>query len=289
MMPNKRIRGKCHICGEHKVLSYEHVPPVSCFNNRTSRIYKGMDMVGATNKTNSLPWEIGKLTAERNIKYEQKQKGIGWCTLCERCNNNTGSWYANSYGDLARQGYLGLKAFGLKNIKHENGYTISFKNIYPLRILKQILAMFCSINSPNFCDTNKGIREYILNKESKIIDSSKYCLYLYISMGKILRYCGESTVMNVGKDLNVLGSRTVSELTAIPFGHLLEIDPAEDRVKQEGNLFSLFSSYDYREKVDMDICLPALEVNTLFPLDYRTKSEIKSDIEKTNGLTSDQD
>jgi len=274
-MVNKNRIGKCHICGETKELTYEHIPPESCFNNHRCRAYKGIDLLGAINKTNHYPWEIQKLESKHKLKHEQKQRGMGGYTLCKKCNNFTGAWYAESFGTLIRQGYFGLKEFGWDNIRHQSIYTLSFKEIYPLRILKQIFTMFCSINDSNFTNTHTDIKDFILEKESAKIDVTKYALYIYISLGQILRYVGKSVDLKVRENLEIMSSRTISELTTFPFGNVLEFGPSDEKIKQEWNILSNFLKYKYNEKVDLDLNFPALEVNIGFPLDYRTKKEIK--------------
>lgn len=81
--------GICAICGEHKKLSFEHAPPKSAFNNKPIHLVDSDQMF------------------QENFKYTNEalsQKGWGQFTLCESCNNNTGSWYGDSFKDFAQQG-----------------------------------------------------------------------------------------------------------------------------------------------------------------------------------------
>lgn len=278
-MGGKMVTGKCHVCGEVSELSFEHVPPESCFNSKRNRVYRGLDVIGATNETNHFPWEIKELESEHRLKHEQKQRGVGWNTLCEKCNNSTGRWYAKSYGMFIRQGYFGLKDFGWSKIKHQNVYMLSFRDIYPLRVIKQIFTMFCSINGPNFTEVHPDIREFILDRESVQIDKTIYATYLYISLGNILRYIGKMVDFKVNNNFEVLKSRTISELTTLPYGHVMEFNPNRESLEQEWNLLPIFTSFKYSEMVNLDLSIPAFEVNTNFPLDYRTKDEIKTNRE----------
>jgi len=48
MARGKRVRGICHICGKHRDLSFEHVPPQSAFNNSNSVVVlKAVDWMRA--------------------------------------------------------------------------------------------------------------------------------------------------------------------------------------------------------------------------------------------------
>ena len=95
-MPKQEHCGVCHICGKYGKLSYEHIPPQSAFNN-VKRKVSTLEESLKDETENRAPWDI------EGLKYQQFQKGIGFYTLCESCNNNTGSWYANAYSSIARE------------------------------------------------------------------------------------------------------------------------------------------------------------------------------------------
>src|SRR5437899_2089757 len=83
------VEGHCYLCGVHGRLSFEHVPPESAFNHlsvlraKVDEYWEG--------RTNPIP--------EDRLKH-----GFGDYTLCERCNNNTGSWYGAHFVDWCRLG-----------------------------------------------------------------------------------------------------------------------------------------------------------------------------------------
>lgn len=86
----KRTVGKCHICGTTDELSYEHIPPRAAFSSHKNFIYFIKDVLGSE----KFPWDLsGK-------RGKQLQKGIGFYTLCDKCNNNTGAWYGDALVDL---------------------------------------------------------------------------------------------------------------------------------------------------------------------------------------------
>jgi hypothetical protein len=84
----------CHVCREEEAqLSYEHVPPRSAFNDDPTTVY-GLDNWLARD-------EEGQMSRGRI-----EQRGAGGRTLCERCNNSTGSWHGN---ELARAALAGAR------------------------------------------------------------------------------------------------------------------------------------------------------------------------------------
>ena len=75
----KKEIGYCHICGCYGELSYEHIPPENALNTNKAIIYTGDDV-------------IKRYKGEKS-KYICRQQGMGKFSLCENCNNKTGSWY----------------------------------------------------------------------------------------------------------------------------------------------------------------------------------------------------
>src|SRR5690348_901160 len=87
--------GQCCICGEKEVkLSFEHVPPRKAYNDH--RIFE----------TNIQEMVRGKWDGQA-IPAQGKwvQGGAGRYTLCEWCNNVTGSWYGTPYITWAKQAF----------------------------------------------------------------------------------------------------------------------------------------------------------------------------------------
>ena len=192
------------------------------------------------------------------------QRGIGFHTLCNSCNSNTGGWYGNAFIDFIFQGYKQL-------IKVEQSKTIElhYKGIFPNRIIKQILAMFCSINSDAFVAANPIFKKVLLNKLQTGIPLDKYAIYIYVLTGSVKRYLGTCGILNVFKQGK---SRIVSELSSPPYGFILEFDPPNDSLQI--NIADWFNVFQYDQKTDIVLQVPILECNTQFPLDYRTKQEI---------------
>ena len=262
-MWEKRKEGKCRICGKTGSLTYEHVPPRKALNSNKALVYYGRKILEKDSK--GFPWEISS-----RLKGKQLQRGIGAYTLCERCNNNTGAWYGNAFVDFIYKGYRETH-----NRKYVNNswVTITLDKIYPLRSIKQIMAMFFSINNPNLSDAHKELREFVLSKEKRGISEKEFGFYLYILRGKILKRLGIIVIGNIGE--RSFCSRIASELSTPPFGLVLEFQPKDKKGFCDITFFA--NEFDYNQKATIKLTVPVYESNSWFPLDYRTKKQMVND------------
>lgn len=262
-MKNKK-KGKCHLCGKITELTYEHVPLRKAFNEHWAFIVWGKEVIGRE----EFPWDFS------GVRGEQHQKGIGWYTLCNKCNNNTGGWYGKAFIEFTYQGYKICKKIIEKNeLINRQWVTIDFHEIYPLRIIKQIITMFFSINSPRLSDVHTELRALILNRERQGISSKAFSIYLYILIGTVARYIGIASILQLRKSRKLI--RLLSELSAPPFGYVLEINPKN---KQDYcNITYFANDFHYNKKVNLSLKIPVYECNTYFPADYRTKREVIND------------
>ncbi len=238
----RHSKGKdiCHICGKGTKLTREHVPPQSAFNDN--------------------PMVLQNIKDYLYKKAGKTQLKDGFCvyTLCNECNNNTGRWYGKAFAEFCRKG------MDVMDMEYRGKLSLCFE-IYPLRVLKQVIAMFFSVNSPTFRNNNDELVKFILSREKKYL-SSKYRIYMYFFAGNIAKWMGTQYKANLlsGKMIGI------SEIDYPPFGYVLTKDYVD-------SLFDItfFSRYDYYEKRVVEINLPICETNTPYPLDYRTKEEIE--------------
>ena len=87
---SKSKKGICHICGERKKLTFEHLPPKKANNSNRARAVTGDELMKHI-AGNEKPWDLSKR------KYKELQQGMGGYTLCEECNNKTGKYYGAEY------------------------------------------------------------------------------------------------------------------------------------------------------------------------------------------------
>ena len=251
--------GKCCICGQNRILTKEHVPPQSAYNKQKTYLLGAKEMFG---KDWLPPW---KLSLKGGRQY---QGGVFFETLCGKCNNFSGGCYGKAFLDFATQGFSYLKRIEEDHLAGK--IKINFYKIHPLKILKQIIAMFASINSPDFFTAEEELRKFVLNNEKIGLPDQNYGLYLYFLTGTIGRYVGIQGILNIKRG----ESRIISELSHPPFGFVLELNPKKTDYYCNINFFSKFK---YNEEKNLSLKIPVLESNTPYPGDYRTKQRIFDD------------
>lgn len=256
--------GRCVICGKHTVLTYEHIPPRKALNDSATKVYDAFEtMING----NNLPWDF------EGRKYNILQKGLGKYTLCKECNNNTGSWFAKEYCDFANRMYVTLNSIAMPC---DENVVVTCNNIYPLRIFKQIIAMFLSVNdSYELID----LQEFVKNKYSQQFDNRKYKVYMYINTGTMERLLPKSVIGKSGGPNNPIENMVatiVSEISTVPLGFILYFEPNE-KTEYIGIDITPFSEMKYDDKCELQLPLIFKEVNSYFPIDFRTKKQIIQD------------
>jgi len=245
--------GKCRICGAIGKLSFEHIPPEAAFNNKSVRLLEGIDAI--TKNING-------------TKYSRiSQKGFGNYTLCERCNNNTGAWYGNDFVNWCYQG------MDLLRLTNGNPHLIYIHYLCPLKIIKQIITMFFSINGDRFCENNQELVGFVLNRKRKYLNE-KYRVYTYFNYEGGTRSTGIMGKFDINKSNLLIASKPIimSEFSFRPYGYVLTIDSdIPDR-----RLFDItyFSNYDYDDFRVMSMDMKALPTHTVYAGDYREMDEI---------------
>lgn len=247
---------KCALCGSKEKLSFEHIPPRKAFNFERIKPVMGENLIEDPNR---LPWDT------TGLRYENQQSGMGYYCLCESCNNNTGSWYADEYVTLAHTLHRVLDGDKAKEWE-----GIGIKGLHPLRFIKQVITMFCDINDPDNPEFDQ-LRRFVLDKECSEMDKKKYkiCMYLTRSVNK--RYLGYSILIRENKDK--FESIAMSEITAYPFGFILYFDPT-DEIEYEGFDITCCADFNYDDECEVVMPVVIKDVNTSYPLDYRTQEQI---------------
>lgn len=224
----KKIHGICCICGQETDLTFEHIPPRAAFNRFNLRLYNYFGYI-----------------IHNNEKYISAQKGSGKYSLCSSCNNLTGEWYGAAYAEFASQGmtYHQKKSRGLLCVP----YTI-----YPLRVLKQIISCFASVNGPLWCQQNPMIKEFLLNRYEQ-----RFPPHLDIRM--YMQEKGRSKLAGIVAELSPFsGERFVgSEWGYLPFSYIHICDKTYTNYRVLNELFPVLSflryGYDDRDTVYLNI------------------------------------
>ena len=254
--------GKCHLCGKNGKLTFEHIPPEKANNSNRAHAILGDTLMQHMASTRN-PWDLS------GLRYKNMQKGMGDYTLCENCNNKTGSWYADDYINFVNT--IRYVLTNKINIDKVEAIKIELKEMYPLRIFKQILCMFVSTLHPGFLDEYPDLREFIINKDSRNFNSKKYRISMYILKEPRCGWSGLNVMMYDNYKI-----KTVAYMDLYPVGYLLEINPTEDKFKYVSDISSMGTDFTYNDKGILGIVLNILERNTLYPCDFRNKEEIKA-------------
>ena len=229
------------------MLTFEHVPPKKAFNDRP---------------TITISWQRALvLGPDAPTRGPKRQGGVGKHTLCQRCNNDTGRWYGKAFIDWCYQGADVLQRSG------GNPGLVYLYQAYPLRILKQILTMFCSVNGPEFTKVNPELRRFLLNRESRDLPP-RFRLFVYYNIEGKLRYVGTSGMV----DFNTGAITVLNEISFPPFGYVLTIDsePPDKRLAE----ITFFKHFLYNELATLEVRLPVLPTMLMYPGDYRSRQEI---------------
>lgn len=240
--------GQCHICGKTEQLTLEHVPPASAFNNRPVLRQDIFRLLG-----------IGEGGRDR-----LEQGGASECTLCSDCNNNTGAWYGGAFVDFAEQGMTLLtRAAGGMSLAY--GYWF-----FPLRVIKQILAMFASANGPEFFDRNPYLRTFLLNKERTGLPP-EFRIYSFYTLGPYGRQSGIAARLGWTDQGGFRGS-TFSEISFPPFGFVLAISsaPLDPHMVD----ITYFARFPYNDWCQQFLDFRVLPTASPLPGDFRPPEEI---------------
>ncbi len=254
MAARQHKTGACHICGNDGPLSFEHVPPRAAYNHRPASYAAIRELIGSTDLDNP-------------VIERKQQRGGGAYTLCGKCNNNTGSWYGGAYVEWA-----GQAATILQGASGEPTLSYLFR-IYLLRVIKQIVCMFFSKNSPHFRDTHPELVKLVLDKSARGLPDSVR-IYAGYCVSDRSRSAGVTGMID---GLNA-SSHMYSEIAHPPFALIMTFDsPCPDTRMVD---ISFFARSPYERLRELDLRLPVLSVYTLFPGDYRPRDQVKGEMSR---------
>ncbi len=279
-MARKKVFGKCRICGTQAELDFEHVPPKAAFNNR--RVV-GKYIFELINKN---PDEY--TTGKGHIS----QRGVGAYTLCKKCNNDTGAWYVDAFANFAHQ--------SLDTVKHVKGCSslcYPFR-IYPLRVIKQIITMFFSVNNDLFRSNHPDLVKFVLDKKKRYLDPDIQVL-VYLTLGPHSRFAGGTSISTIEIDPDEVSVDSMdnalsqyqhdyakslysSEIAFPPLGYILSfgLEPLDNELAD----ISFFAKYSYDDCTSLNLKLPVYPVHTWHPGDYRSKEQLRRNFEENTQI-----
>ena len=148
-------------------------------------------------------------------------------------------------------------------IPQENKYNelkITIEKINCLAFFKQIISMFCSVNTANW---GMQFKEYLLNPENNEFNTDRYKICTYLHRGTMDRVCSMCVLWN---PLNGT-SKEVSEISFFPFGFILYDSKHVTDNTTIGTDISAWGTKAYKEE-QLEISIPSLICNTGKILDF---------------------
>ncbi len=135
--------------------------------------------------------------------------------------------------------------------------------------------MMFSVNNPIFRNKHDYLVNFILNKTKKYLPP-EYRFFAFFTLSNNFRFSGVASKVNVYKS----ESSTFCEITYPPFGYVMtfDSDPPDNRLYE----ITHFANFDYNEFSVQYLRLPVLPVDGKFVGDYRSKEEIKEQIDKNH-------
>jgi len=245
MARGPKIEGHCWLCGEYRVLTLEHVPPRSAFNDHEMLLHS-----------------VSKLTERVGHVMWESQVVNGWAvrSLCAECNNWAGAKYGTDYARL-------IKDVAEKVDKAAEGETISVVVNRPLSILKQVVQNFVSANGQHFVKAHPWLRKFLRSSRNKDFPPDWY-VYAFAVRG----YTGRKT--GIGGFCDLIKNRicAVAEFTFWPLGTVLAFQPMDDYPVTP---IHHYAQYDYTEsRAKLILNLPVNPADSAYPVDFRSKDRI---------------
>lgn len=252
-MGSKEQFGVCHICGQYKKLSYEHIPPKGSFNPLHQRLCTVDELLNAPPTRNLPPWDTS------GLQYTPFQRGTGFFTLCEDCNSFTGAKYGGAYSDIIRG--IGQELMKIPKEERKHGLTIHIENVNLLAFFKQIISMFCSINP---IEIGKQFRDFLLDENSTAFNYKEYRVFMFLHTGKVMRF----VPFQVQANIRTGNTSFFSEISTFPVGFIL-YDLSAETKQFYGCDITSFSLCPYGNNQKAEMPIPFLSCNTPFGLDFR--------------------
>lgn len=189
----------------------------------------------------------------------------GGYTLCEPCNNSTGRWYGANYAAWVYQAAAYVS-------RASGELTLSYPyHLLPLRVIKQIVCMFFSVNAPNFREVHPELVRFVLNKEIRRLPEG-IRIYAGYLVSDRSRAAGVTGSLQLDERTGVPRVRTYSEVSFPPFSYILSINsPPPEHAMSD---ISFFAEYGYDDFATLQLSMPVLSIYTPFPGDFRNREAV---------------
>lgn len=256
------------MCRENPADSFEHVPPRRALNDQPTHVYGLMDWLA---REDGAPLTGGRID----------QRGAGGLYLCQRCNNNTGSWYGKELAVAASSGARILREANLDELDQllDHRYAaVTFKQSHtgphPLRFIKQVVTMLLAVSPVTFSDANPDLGEFVLDRERTGLDP-KYQFYLALFAGPNARTVGGAVALDVYTGHSIF----MVEVAYPPYAYLMTVGADTNEAIPTVNITE-FVTVGYDQRADVELEMLVGFGHQPMPADYRTTAMIERDREQ---------
>ena len=258
-MSKPTVNGVCACCGEHGKLTFEHVPPRSCYNDRSAQLLEGTKALGL------VPGEIGRGRIQ--------QRGAGGYYTCARCNSATGNMYVPETIGWVQRGAGVLNSIGDFDGQDARPYSrfvgVTFDGVKPLLFLKQVVYMFLCVNGPGFTEAHPDLRRFVLSRDNR--EMSDLChFHIALTCGPNARSVAGSAVANTRTG----GFTYISDISFPPFSYAMWLgQPYENLAPCE---ITHYKAYGPSEVCDVNLLLQVGFTHMAFPSDHRSRAALEA-------------
>ena len=219
MLPRRKLKGKCRLCGQILNLTKEHIPPKSSGNKSRHEKY-------------DLDSWLKRGFAHNKVKLGVKQGGIFGYTLCRDCNSLTGKLYGGEYKnwvEIAKSTIMGFDPGTVPQLDQAVGpfgWEVVFGSkergsaVKPGAFIRQVLSCMCSLSGTwGLADRHPGIRRIVLEQSVEQLPS-KLDLGMSLYLGPKMRTMGPQLKIDFKTGTWVW----CQEIAFPPFAFLLILD-----------------------------------------------------------------
>lgn len=233
--------GNCSLCGIYSDLTFEHIPPRSASNKST--------------RYTEVPYlEFLKDNSKKPFKGKVQQGGTGFYSLCNKCNTFLGTKYVASYTKLSTS-LIDLIT------REESNFKLVVHDFQPAKVLKQIAAMFISVNQSRFVDQHEDLKNYVRDPNSKVLPEH-FRFFIYLNAEGHFRHLPIQIKGGANKQ-NILAS----EITFPPLGQVMTVGFKDDLPPLQE--ITYFKNFEIDQYASLELNLEKLPTYIPLLLDYR--------------------
>lgn len=243
----------CRYCNLRPAGSREHLPGSAALNDGPVLV-RYMSANRATGR------------AEKVERVEKE--GFIVRTICTHCNSRSGGNYGTAFKEFALQ----WRASGKESQSLPRTW-LTFRDIQPLRVLKQLIGMFLAAQADLVPEKWADLRSFVQDKYRKYDFEEPLRVFLYRNnsrSGRIASFNGMAFLFSRG----ALPPFVVSEISWPPLGVVFTHD--DHPLLRGFKEVTSWGSFHFRQRANFAFSVPNLAVEHHFPLAFGRAQEAEN-------------